>query len=394
MTDPPRRNIFCELTPPGRGGISTLGLFGPEVLDAVRRIFRSCRPLDERHERIVYGHIVGDDERSLDEVIVHVADAANVEVHCHGGPAAVEAVARRLESQAVERCAWNAFLRIRAEVEGVGRIVLDAELLLPRLAALKPALVVTAQRNGLLAAAVRRAGDLIGEGRRDEALRLLGDLLRSYARTGRFIERPPRVAILGPANSGKSSLMNRLVGAERMIVTDIPGTTRDVVTEMAAFDGLPVVLADTAGLRPAADAVEEAGIQRARAEVLAADVLLVMHDLSGRAEAVAGLEPQDLSGDGRPPFIRVGTKADLVGGSEIGRDVDVVTSSVTGQGTDELTRTILGRLSFRWPQEAEAVPFTAHLADVLSRTHDDLRNGLDESACRRLAPLLPLLGKV
>ena len=242
------KNIFAELTPPGRGGISTLALFGPRVRALLQGVFQARRPLPDTAGKLAYGRIVSEGGQTLDEVIVHVAclegETSEIEVHCHGGPVAVGAVANRLESAGLERRSWPEFLGYRAARTGMSQIEVESELMLANVPTLKASLVVVGQRNGLLAGAVERLRLLVEAGDSDGARAAVDALLVRYEQTGRFIERPPRVAILGAANSGKSSLMNRLVGSERVIVTEIPGTTRDVVTETAAFDGLAVVLAD------------------------------------------------------------------------------------------------------------------------------------------------------
>jgi len=396
MTDARDDAIFCELTPPGRGGISTLGLFGPGVLQIVQVIFRCSRPLEGGQGRLFYGRIVDEQGLPVDEVIVRVSGEAEVEGHCHGGPAAVEAVAERLESYGLRRCTWPDFVRSRAEAEGRGLIAVEAALWLPQLAALRPVLIVTAQGNGLLAAAVRAVIVLVEEGRLKEARDRLDMLLQSYQRTGRFIERPPRVAVVGPPNSGKSSLVNRLLGANRGIVTEIPGTTRDVVTETASLDGLPIVLADTAGLRVAEDHVEKIGVERARAVAAVADVVVETCDLSGQAwmgeaGAARGSRPQLLGEARTSAVLRVGTKADLAlaGGAGDGAAVDVVTSAVTGKGIAELGSAILTRLGFHWPDEGEAVPFTASQADALRAARRFIEQGRNEAAIDLLMSLVP-----
>ncbi|NIA21201.1 MAG: GTP-binding protein [Anaerolineaceae bacterium] len=382
------------MTPPGRGGISTLSLFGPEVHVLLQKVLRTRRPLPDRSGCLVYGHIVSEAGQTLDEVIVHLADssdpagrAGQIEVHCHGGPVAVRAVAGRLESAGLVQRSWPDFLRQRAAGTGTPRIEVECELLLAGVATLRASLVVAGQRNGLLVGAVEQLRPLVEGGRPDRALAAVDHLLARYERTGRFIEQPPRVAILGPANSGKSSLMNRLVGAERAIVTEIPGTTRDVVTETAGLDGLPVVLADTAGLRDSEDSVERLGVQRARTEAIRADLLLATSDLSRPRDlsAVAGLaEPGGAAG----PVIRVGTKADLASATAAGEEIDLATSALTGQGIDELVRLILSRLGFCWPRSGQAVPLADRQASLLRQVRRATEQGRLAAALEYIGDLL------
>ncbi|MGH7898259.1 MAG: tRNA modification GTPase [Candidatus Binatia bacterium] len=107
----------------------------------------------------------------------------------------------------------------------------------------------------------------------------LRELSRSYAR-GRILRDGFRVAITGKPNAGKSSLLNRLLDADRAIVTEVPGTTRDVLEESIDFDGMPVVLSDTAGIRPTSDQVEMFGIERTRRELERADLAILVLDAS------------------------------------------------------------------------------------------------------------------
>jgi tRNA modification GTPase len=382
----PVDDIFAELTPPGRGGISTLALLGPGAAGALRQIFRSGQPSLPGPGQLAYGRIVGDDGEVLDEVIVRGAPAdagpvTELEVHCHGGPAAVQALAGLLAAGGLVRLDWPRYLAERAARRGESQIGLEAELLLPGLATLPAAMVVVRQRGGVLAEAIRRIAERIASGDAAGAVGGIGELLAAYEHIGRHIERPPRIAILGPPNAGKSSLLNRLVGHERAIVSEVPGTTRDVVTEMTALAGLPVVLADTAGLREPGDLVEQLGVERARAEADRADVLLCLVDLT---RAPPG--DYELWLTTRPARnLRVGTKADLAVAGDYPIALDVATSAITGQGIDELVRRILDVLGFRWPAADEAAPFTARQAAALRATRDLLAAGRAAEARAALA---------
>jgi tRNA modification GTPase len=379
--------IFAELTPPGRGGIATLAVLGVGATEAVGWVFVARRQWPPEVGQLLYGHIVSADGEAVDEVIVRMARddsaTAEVEIHCHGGPAAVRAVATRLTEVGLRRLQWPDYLSARARRHGTSRIVLDSEQTLPRLATLPATMVVLQQRAGILAEAIDRCSAMISGGNLAGATAGLDALLDAYERTGRWIERPPRVAILGPANVGKSSLMNRLAGRERAIVTDTPGTTRDVVTEQADLDGLPITLADTAGLREPGDAVEQLGIERARAEALGSDVLLYLVDLSQPlGEAERRLLAERSSGS-----ILVGTKADLPGPTDAPLGADVATSAVTGQGTDALSRRVIEALGFRWPESDEAVPFASHQAEVIRSAKAIISSGDTEGAVTTLATL-------
>lgn len=182
----------------------------------------------------------------------------------------------------------------------------------------------------------------------DRLARLRGDLasLRARARQGSLLRSGLQVVLAGPPNVGKSSLLNRLAGEERAIVTDIPGTTRDAVRETIQIEGIPLHIIDTAGLRATEDSVEKLGIERSWREIERADVILQLVD------ARIGLAQQDLeiaeklpAAPGLPRVV-VHNKCDLAGlpagkSEEHGR-VHLFLSALTGAGIgllhDELLR--------------------------------------------------------
>ncbi|HEX6178948.1 MAG TPA: tRNA uridine-5-carboxymethylaminomethyl(34) synthesis GTPase MnmE [Thermoanaerobaculia bacterium] len=136
------------------------------------------------------------------------------------------------------------------------------------------------------------------------------------------------LVILGRPNAGKSTLLNRLVGSERAIVTPIPGTTRDILRETLEIGGLPVTIADTAGLRATADVVEDIGVSRAREAAKNADIVLYLVDASGEREVADDEELQGL-----PLTLVIATKADI---AEPSFRHDVAISATTGGGIEVL----------------------------------------------------------
>ncbi len=168
-----------------------------------------------------------------------------------------------------------------------------------------------------------------------------------------------RLALIGAPNVGKSSLLNRLTGDARAIVTDVPGTTRDLIRADLNLDGLPVEIVDTAGLREAADAVEAEGVRRALEEAADADIVLVIRavdTLDVRAfDAGAGAElPPLLEGAHPPPdpatVIPVLNKVDLINDAAVGESARaagyLMVSAETGEGMDGLRESIRNRAGF------------------------------------------------
>ena len=159
------------------------------------------------------------------------------------------------------------------------------------------------------------------------------------ARQGRLLRDGIVLAIIGRPNAGKSSLLNALSGQDSAIVTAIPGTTRDVLREQIDLDGIPVHVADTAGIRETSDLIEEEGVRRARQALESADIALLIKDVSNNADS-----EQDLSAELPPGVTKivVGNKIDLLpeGGLQKFQDKDdtqqVWISTITGQGMDDL----------------------------------------------------------
>jgi len=155
----------------------------------------------------------------------------------------------------------------------------------------------------------------------------------------------PRVTIVGRPNVGKSSLLNRLAGDERAIVTPVPGTTRDALREPVQIEGVPLVLVDTAGLRREGDAIEQLGMERTRRELERADVVLVVQEAAGKPSPPEGLPSQARR-------IDVFNKLDLAPDFRAPAGA-VAVSAKTGAGLGELRRAILEAVG--WSATGESV---------------------------------------
>jgi tRNA modification GTPase len=182
------------------------------------------------------------------------------------------------------------------------------------------------------------------------------------ANIGLHLVHPWRVVIAGPPNVGKSSLLNALLGYERAIVFDQPGTTRDVVAAQAALDGWPIELFDTAGLRESRDALEAAGIDLARQKLAEADLVLLVFDAS------ASWTPADAEMLSQwPSALVVHNKCDLAP-VPFDRPTGLLTSALTGERIGELIEQIIARLVLESPRPGDAVPFTLRQVELLRRT--------------------------
>jgi tRNA modification GTPase len=325
--------IVAPATPLGRSALAIVRIDGPESASILESLIGGATP----PARIATHTQIHHDGELLDDCVVTRFAAPHsftgndlVELTLHGNPLLVERViaacvargARIAEpGEFTERAVLNGKLDL-VQAESVADLVnartaLQAKL---SLANLEGTLSRTAAaiREGLLHVISRleAALDFSEEGyefiSREEAIEAIRraisetEALAETHRRGAASQAGLSAVILGRPNAGKSTLLNRLVGSDRAIVTPIPGTTRDIVRETIEIGGLPVTLADTAGLRESADVVEGLGIERARAAAERADIVLYLIDASAGRTAEDDAELTRL-----PSAIVVWSKMDL-----------------------------------------------------------------------------------
>jgi tRNA modification GTPase len=177
--------------------------------------------------------------------------------------------------------------------------------------------------------------------RLDPILEAVEQLAASFS-YGRMVHSGLTLAIVGRPNVGKSSLFNRLLEQDRAIVTEIPGTTRDMLSEVASIEGIPVKYLDTAGIRDAGDTIESLGIQRSFQAMADADLVLVVVDLSTEIAPIDLELARKAAEQGR--HILVGNKCDLPRRAQVSRD-GVVVSALTGEGIAALRKSILTQIA-------------------------------------------------
>ena len=278
-----RQTVACLLTPPGEGGISVIEVCGPNASSVLTRLFHSSRGKrfsDIEPGQLLYGTLRRD-EVLLDEVILACVEAgahAVFEVNCHGGAIASKRVFAALEAEGV--IAVDAAERL-ARLQRLNRmdtIAAEAAERIPRAPTLLGARVLLDQYRGALSDALRAIRGKVDTAMDGPAVREALAKLQTTASFGMGLINPPRVALVGKPNVGKSTLANALLRFDRMIVHHIPGTTRDTIEEVFSIDGVPFVLVDMAGLRQTEDAIEHEGVLRGHGELRRADIVVLVFD--------------------------------------------------------------------------------------------------------------------
>lgn len=371
------------LTPAGRGAVAVVGVRGARATEVVDACFRRMngRALTELPlECIAFGRWQADASSAGEEVVVVRRTADLVEVHCHGGWAAVEAILARLESQGAQRvdaAAWCALHETDALAAAARRAFAAARTT-------RTAALLAAQYNGALRDECRRITELVREGSREAAEGRLRTLL-DRAPCGLHLTKPWRVILVGRPNAGKSSLINRVLGYHRAIVADEPGTTRDIVTASAAWDGWPLELADSAGVRETTDALEAAGVAQTHARRESADLTILVTDLtvpwSPEDQAFVDLLPAPLVAHNK---IDVASPQARDRPSD-GRPAGVLVSARTGEGIERLMASLVQCLLPDPPQTGDPLPFTPAIVDALRSAIGCLRRGDVAQALQQLA---------
>ena len=403
----PEETIVAVSTPPGRGGIGVVRLSGPAAIKILDRLFTSTGESEDRRAR--YGTLRSPAGEHIDRVVATTYRAPHsytgedvVEISAHGNPLILERIVElALEAGARRATAGEFTLRAvaagkmdLAQAEAV-RDFVDAQTrtqartamlqiegaLGKRIKPRKEALLgIVAE----LEAGIDFAEDDVPIPDGGQIAERLGpitaelSMLADSFRYGRLLAEGFRLAIAGKPNVGKSSIFNLLVQCDRAIVTEVPGTTRDVLTETVELGGVPVRFADTAGVRQVTDKVEAIGVDRTIETVAEADLTLVVLDSS------RPLDDDDsdvLERVKALPHLVVINKQDLLArwDSANGRNA-VRMSAKSGKGLEELRAAIRSRID----GEAEAetcVVTSARQKEAISRA----RERLDQAASALVA---------
>ena len=403
---PTSDTIAAIATPVGSGGIGVVRMSGPEALWIARRVTRRTRDPKPRYAHLV--EIFDGNDELIDQALLLFMPGPRsytgedvAELSCHGGPVALRRVLDSLLA-AGARPAGPGEFTLRAFLNG--RLDLaQAEAVADMVAAPTPAALAVAanQLAGRLSDAVRemRAAclDLLAQMEAEvdfdeddvpamdravlaSTLDSLHERLEeALASAGRGIMQRHglRVALMGSPNVGKSSLMNALLSTDRAIVTEVPGTTRDVLEESFDLDGVPIVLNDTAGLRETRDPVETLGVERSSRALEGSDAAVLVLDASrpllSNDEAAAArvrqaakptivaLNKRDL-----PHAVRTDDARDLVPGAP------VVHTSAIREDVNELRRALRHVIGLAGSSGSLALVASVRHQEALTRARDEL----------------------
>ena len=368
------------LTPNGRGAVAVIALQGAGAEKALEANFKPAngRPYSElRPRKIVYGIW----ESTGEDLIVYrrASDVrASFEIHCHGGSMASQAIIGDLRSAGVEQvpalqficdsqdqtigASWKSDVLVALSQATTNR---TAEILLRQL-------TIVPQEIDSIGSEIR-AGDFESACRRIESMLV-------WAEFGTGLTQPPTVVLCGQPNVGKSSLVNAIVGFQRAIVNEVAGTTRDVVSQLTAIAGWPIELRDTAGLRESENVIETIGVEKAHAEIEAADIRVCVFDLSRDWDQ----QDQELL-DSIGPSLVVLNKSDMAEQSEIKNRLNKIPNSVatsveSGSGIESLIEQIGACLVPRLPEPDQAIPVSNGQVAALEAAVVDLNDVVGQAS--------------
>ena len=393
-----RTTIAAIATPPGRGGVGVIRLSGPKSYEITQALTQKDLP---KARFAGFRQFYDASGEVMDEGLALCFPNPNsctgedvVELQGHGGPVIQNALlGRLLELGAIAAKAGE--FSMRAFENGKLDLV-QAEAIADLIDATSQAAARSAVRSlqGAFSTKVNRVLeqlihlrlhveaaidfpeeeiDFLADGK---ILNLLDGVtsavnqVQQSARQGQLLREGLQVVIAGKPNAGKSSLLNALAGIERAIVTDIAGTTRDVLHEKITLNGLPITLTDTAGLRETGDIVEKEGIRRAIKEIEQADLLLLVYDLS-QGEDPLKLAQEYFAEHIEPKrLMLIGNKCDLMETTSHIEDFNgfrhIMVSAKQETGVQALIEAITAHAGFQ-PEEDTFIARTRHL-DAMKRT--------------------------
>tara|TARA_B100000579_G_scaffold73692_1_gene56628 strand:- start:5677 stop:7071 length:1395 start_codon:yes stop_codon:yes gene_type:complete len=364
---------------PGQGSIAAIRISGSAAIEISKNIVYVPGIHNWSSHKILYGHVTEANQQTyIDEVLILIMKGPRsftgedvVEIHCHGGIITVQKILERLlDNKKVRRAEPGEFSQ-RAVLNG--RLSLTQAESISELISARSRKAAELAMNGIegkiqtsiqsirgrlleqlteIEARIDFEEDLPNldeENVNNEISEIIKDLnkLIDNAKHGSWVRSGLKVALIGKPNVGKSSLMNRLSNQEKAIVTDLPGTTRDLLESEIVLKGIPVTFTDTAGIRETENIIEKIGISRTKKALNQTDIIILIYDYSKgwtqEDESILRKMPKFI------PLLIVGNKSDLKDNSFLEKDTKyiinkknpVIVSAKTGKGEEELISSLL-----------------------------------------------------
>jgi tRNA modification GTPase len=398
-----QETIAAIATPPGQGGVGIVRISGVLATDIAQEIIgRTPKP------RIAeFANFINDVGEPIDTGLALFFPNPNsftgedvLELQGHGGPVVMDLLLQRVlqlgarvaqPGEFSKRAYLNGKLDL-AQAEAVADLIESGTTAAARLAVRSLSGEFSDRINGLVYAVTQlrmyveaaidfpeEEIDFLSDGKLLDdlaAIRLRLEQVEKSAAVGRLLRDGITLVIAGPPNAGKSSIMNALSGRNTAIVTDVPGTTRDLLKEQIQIDGLPLHIIDTAGLRESGDQVEQEGIRRAREQIANADRVLWVFDDKTDPEHSA-FDPDELPPG--VPVLFVRNKIDLTG-TETGindsaNGTEIAISAHTEKDIQMLRDYLKQSVGFHGAEEGEFLARRRHL-DALERAGKHLETGV------------------
>ncbi len=364
---------------PGQGSIAVIRISGPSAIEVSKNIVHIPGMHDWSSHKVLYGHVTeANSENYIDEVLILIMKGPRsftgediVEIHCHGGIISVQKILERiLDSPNTRRAAPGEFSQ---------RAVLNNRLSLTQAESISELISARSRKaaelamsgiEGNIQTAIKSIRHRLLEqlteiearidfeedlpkleekNVKNEIIEIRKDInkLIDNAKRGSWVRNGLKVALTGKPNVGKSSLMNRLSKKEKAIVTNLPGTTRDLLESEIVLEGIPVTFIDTAGIRETENIIEQIGISRTQNALNQADLIILIFDYSNgwtyEDDSILKKIPKNT------PLLIVGNKSDLKKNHPLEQKREnifkkenlVITSAKSGQGEEELINYLL-----------------------------------------------------
>lgn len=386
--------IFALSSGHGKSGVAVIRISGDDLHDLFLKI-TNRKSADARH---AYFANMRDNSGDLIDQVIAIYFAAPhsftgtdiIEIHSHGAPAVIEKIFEYLRANNARMAMPGEFSRRAfynnkmdlADIDGLAAL-LDAQTDAQRKSALASMMggdseIYNAWRTQMIEISAYAAAMLdyaddelpanIENTIREKTQKLYDEIENALSRYAavRAIRSGFNVVLAGDTNVGKSSLFNAIVGSNRAIVSDIPGTTRDVVSTNLDIGGYMVNLSDTAGLRTTDDTIEQIGIARTKSEIENADIIINVYSTENNPRIPKTIKPNE---------IYVINKSDLNPNTKF--DNAIYTSTKSGVGIRELTTTLCDKISEIAKTAENGVAVNARTRDLLVNAADELKSALD-----------------